>query len=723
MSSSSAQHVGEKARQDQQNPASSMSEAGGVGLDAGDAVAGANATRKRAISPRPARRSTSTPAAMVASSRASAQNQPDERRRPGQRRRFPRPAATGWPIEAHFTNDIGDSPARRGWRRGRDRLWFDSSDLRRPTGARLWIGSVACLHYSGGTGPCCRGLCVCGPCRRSAVPILRLPRACETCSISTPSSSWRWRCSFSCACAACSASAPAASGRPTIPIPRATPCAPRQATRSWRCRAARRDAAQKAAPSRPSRSSAGRASPSRARRSPRASTPSRARTRASTPSISSTGARAAYEMIVTAYADGDRRQLKNLLAREVYDGFEAAIREREQRGETVETPLRLDRPRRHHRRRAARQDRAGHGALRVAARLGDARQGRHRDRRQPRQGHRRHRRLDLRARLSPRAIPTGSWSRPKPGNDVGSAGCASLALQFHGFGGAALSLLAVASVARRPQRRDPMQVPDTQLEPIDLGRDRRLGRRRSRRRLRRLPQQLQGDPAAARKAMRDGAADLWRAVRGLPAGGGRQAAQAAARRARSSSRTSARCGSRRSASADGFLTGYYEPIVDGSRFPSRRISTYPLYRKPPNSGAAGARRRRRHGCANARQERPQAPARRELVPYLRPRRDRGRRARRPRARNLLAEGPDRCVLRPDPGLGAGAARGRHDAAAQLRRRTTAIPTTRSGAFLIERNIVPREEMSMDRIRRLDGGQSGGGQGAAAQEQVLRVLPR
>ena len=49
------------------------------------------------------------------------------------------------------------------------------------------------------------------------------------------------------------------------------------------------------------------------------------------------GARAAYEMIVTAFAEGDRRNLKNLLAREVYDGFEAAIRERENKGETVET--------------------------------------------------------------------------------------------------------------------------------------------------------------------------------------------------------------------------------------------------------------------------------------------------------------------------------------------------------------------------------------------------
>jgi len=49
-----------------------------------------------------------------------------------------------------------------------------------------------------------------------------------------------------------------------------------------------------------------------------------------------TGARAAYEMIVNAYAEGDRRTLKNLLAREVYDGFDAAITERQKRGETVE---------------------------------------------------------------------------------------------------------------------------------------------------------------------------------------------------------------------------------------------------------------------------------------------------------------------------------------------------------------------------------------------------
>lgn len=49
------------------------------------------------------------------------------------------------------------------------------------------------------------------------------------------------------------------------------------------------------------------------------------------------GAKAAYEMIVTAFANGDRRTLKDLLSKEVYDNFAAAITERESRGETMES--------------------------------------------------------------------------------------------------------------------------------------------------------------------------------------------------------------------------------------------------------------------------------------------------------------------------------------------------------------------------------------------------
>ncbi|MGO4570769.1 Tim44/TimA family putative adaptor protein [Microvirga sp. 2TAF3] len=49
------------------------------------------------------------------------------------------------------------------------------------------------------------------------------------------------------------------------------------------------------------------------------------------------GAKAAYEMIVTAFAQGDRKTLKDLLSKDVYEGFERAITERERRGEKVET--------------------------------------------------------------------------------------------------------------------------------------------------------------------------------------------------------------------------------------------------------------------------------------------------------------------------------------------------------------------------------------------------
>ncbi|GIK82768.1 MAG: calcium-binding protein [Alphaproteobacteria bacterium] len=47
------------------------------------------------------------------------------------------------------------------------------------------------------------------------------------------------------------------------------------------------------------------------------------------------GAKLAYEMIVTAFADGDRKTLRNLLSREVYEGFSNAISEREARNEQV----------------------------------------------------------------------------------------------------------------------------------------------------------------------------------------------------------------------------------------------------------------------------------------------------------------------------------------------------------------------------------------------------
>jgi predicted lipid-binding transport protein (Tim44 family) len=48
------------------------------------------------------------------------------------------------------------------------------------------------------------------------------------------------------------------------------------------------------------------------------------------------GARQAYEMIVTAFAEGNRKVLKGLLSKEVFDGFSAALSERENRGEQID---------------------------------------------------------------------------------------------------------------------------------------------------------------------------------------------------------------------------------------------------------------------------------------------------------------------------------------------------------------------------------------------------
>jgi len=48
------------------------------------------------------------------------------------------------------------------------------------------------------------------------------------------------------------------------------------------------------------------------------------------------GAKQAYEMIVTAFAEGNRKLLKDLLSREVFDSFATAIADRESRSEQID---------------------------------------------------------------------------------------------------------------------------------------------------------------------------------------------------------------------------------------------------------------------------------------------------------------------------------------------------------------------------------------------------
>ncbi|MBI1385990.1 MAG: Tim44/TimA family putative adaptor protein [Rhizobiales bacterium] len=49
------------------------------------------------------------------------------------------------------------------------------------------------------------------------------------------------------------------------------------------------------------------------------------------------GARTAYELIVTSFAEGNRKMLRQLLSPEVFQGFDQAISEREKRGEVADT--------------------------------------------------------------------------------------------------------------------------------------------------------------------------------------------------------------------------------------------------------------------------------------------------------------------------------------------------------------------------------------------------
>ena len=112
----------------------------------------------------------------------------------------------------------------------------------------------------------------------------------------------------------------------------------------------------------------------------------------------------------------------------------------------------------------------------------------------------------------------------------------------------------------------------------------------------------------------------------------------------------------------GLLTGYYEPIVDGSRFPTG-IFKVPIYRRPrdlvppPNSTGLG--------FPNKGQSLRQTISG-ELVPYYDSRRDPRWRPGWPASGDLLDQRSDGCDVDSDPGLGARAPGRRNNAAHHLR---------------------------------------------------------
>lgn len=143
----------------------------------------------------------------------------------------------------------------------------------------------------------------------------------------------------------------------------------------------------------------------------------------------------------------------------------------------------------------------------------------------------------------------------------------------------------------------------------------------------------------------------------------------------------------------GFLTGYYEPIVDGSRFPTG-IFKVPIYRRPPdlvpprNSAGPGfsnrgqSLRRTRNG---------------ELVPYY----DRGQ------IFDGALDGQHLEICWIKDQMDAlliqiqGSARVRLEDGTMLRIGYDAhngYPNVPIGRILAERNIIPRADMSLERIR-------------------------
>jgi membrane-bound lytic murein transglycosylase A len=147
--------------------------------------------------------------------------------------------------------------------------------------------------------------------------------------------------------------------------------------------------------------------------------------------------------------------------------------------------------------------------------------------------------------------------------------------------------------------------------------------------------------------------------------------------------------------SEGFVTGYFEPIVQGSRFPNPEFHI-PLYRRPPDLVAAGHR-----PGSNAFPNKSARIGRRnennELVPYH----DRGA----IEAGALDGQKLEICWLKDPFDVLAiqieGSARVILEGGTPLRisyDSHNGYPYTSIGRVLIERNRIPSEEMSMQRIR-------------------------
>ena len=146
---------------------------------------------------------------------------------------------------------------------------------------------------------------------------------------------------------------------------------------------------------------------------------------------------------------------------------------------------------------------------------------------------------------------------------------------------------------------------------------------------------------------------------------------------------------------NGFLTGYYEPVVDGSRVPTDDFKV-PLYGRPRDLVHMGRKRKAESFPNTGRVVR--RISRGKYVPYFdRAQIEDGALATRGLEIAYLKDANDLLFIQIQ-----GSARIRLADGALLRVNYDAHnghPYTPVGRILIERGIIPREETSMDRIRK------------------------
>ncbi|TAK46766.1 MAG: lytic transglycosylase [Xanthobacteraceae bacterium] len=285
------------------------------------------------------------------------------------------------------------------------------------------------------------------------------------------------------------------------------------------------------------------------------------------------------------------------------------------------------------------------------------------------------------------AIRTGSWSPPRPGVSARPRATSGAALL------AALMMLpsGIEAFARAREPAPSFTMPDSQFEPVawaDLpgwpGDDHKAAFAAFVASCRSIGASASNEPDA--KALGHSLRAPCLAARAVH--GGDLAARAFFETHFVALRI-ARLGE-----AAGFVTGYYEPILEGSRSPSEAFPV-PVYRRPANLFVRGYRQSSA-GLPN-KGEVFRKIGRRKLVPYY----DRGE----IEDGALAGRSLELCWLKNQTDLLfmqiQGSARVRLDDGSVLRLNYDAhngYPYTPVGRVLIERGIIPREEMSMQRIR-------------------------